>query len=88
MKKRNLFLIVPLMIILSINSLIYAHKEWVHQYIVKESYKFLEQELGDIPELKYYDLLGNCVQSGLIYTDRINISSLPAGFYTVRFYKD
>lgn len=54
MKKRNLFLIVALMIILSINSSIYAHKEWVHQYIVKESYKFLEQELGDIPELKYY----------------------------------
>ncbi|HOV93237.1 MAG TPA: YCF48-related protein [Candidatus Kapabacteria bacterium] len=39
-------------------------------------------------DYQIYDLLGNCVQSGLIYTDRINISSLPAGFYTVRFFKD
>jgi|GEM_PF-1758524 len=39
-------------------------------------------------DYQIYDLLGNCVQSGLIYTDRINISSLPAGFYTMRFFKD
>ncbi len=28
------------------NSSIFAHKEWVHQYIVWESYAFLEQELN------------------------------------------
>jgi len=39
-------------------------------------------------DYQIYDLLGNCVQSGLIDADKINISSLPAGFYTVRFYKD
>ena len=33
-----------------------------------------------------YDLLGNCIKSGLIELDRINISTLPAGFYTIRFY--
>jgi hypothetical protein len=39
-------------------------------------------------DYQIYDLLGNCVQSGLIDADRINIASLPAGFYTMRFYKD
>ncbi|MCE5304757.1 T9SS type A sorting domain-containing protein, partial [bacterium] len=34
-----------------------------------------------------YDLLGNCMQSGLIDSDNITIASLPTGIYTVRFFK-
>ena len=29
-----------------------AHKEWVHQYIVQEAYRFLEREVGEIPGIK------------------------------------
>lgn len=29
-----------------------AHKEWVHQYMVKEAYKLLELQVGVIPELR------------------------------------
>ena len=29
-----------------------AHKEWVHQYLVQEAYKFLEAEIGTVPCLK------------------------------------
>ena len=30
----------------------YAHKEWVHQYMVKQSYLFLESKIGTIPILR------------------------------------
>ncbi|MBP7215602.1 MAG: T9SS type A sorting domain-containing protein [Candidatus Kapabacteria bacterium] len=39
-------------------------------------------------EYQIYDLLGNCIQSGLIESDKINISQLSTGFYTVRFFND
>lgn len=42
MKKIVNFLITITLIFLCINSLVFAHKEWVHQYIVKEAYKFLD----------------------------------------------
>ncbi|TGE25958.1 T9SS type A sorting domain-containing protein [Hymenobacter aquaticus] len=29
-----------------------AHKEWVHQYMVKQSYLYLEQQIGAIPALR------------------------------------
>ncbi len=32
----------------------FIHKEHVHQYIVKEAYKLLEEEVGEIPILKSY----------------------------------
>lgn len=31
---------------------LFSHKEWVHQYIVKEAYKLLELEVGEIEVLK------------------------------------
>ncbi len=40
----------------------YSHKEWVHQHIVKEAYKFLENEIGEVTEIKNYlgaDFFGN-----------------------------
>ncbi|HPD32989.1 MAG TPA: T9SS type A sorting domain-containing protein [Bacteroidota bacterium] len=37
-------------------------------------------------QYQIYDILGNCVQSGMIESDKININQLSAGFYTVRFY--
>ena len=40
---------------------------------------------GGVWEYQIYDLLGNCVQRGIIESDKINISKLSTGFYTVRF---
>jgi len=37
-------------------------------------------------EYQIYDILGNCVQSGTIESNKINISQLSSGFYTVRFF--
>jgi hypothetical protein len=31
-----------------------AHKEWVHQYIVQEAYRYLEKQVGAIPTLRDY----------------------------------
>ncbi len=31
-----------------------AHKEWVHQYIVQEAYRYLEKQVGEIPVLRTY----------------------------------
>ncbi|HOV92589.1 MAG TPA: T9SS type A sorting domain-containing protein [Candidatus Kapabacteria bacterium] len=42
--------------------------------------------IGGEWEYQIYDLLGNCVQSGVIESDKINISQLSSGFYTVRFF--
>lgn len=39
-------------------------------------------------QYQIYDLLGNCVQSGLIDSEYINIASLPADFYMIRFFKE
>ena len=39
-------------------------------------------------EYRIFDLIGNCVQSGTVESDKININGLSAGFYTVRFFKD
>jgi|GEM_PF-1897435 len=46
---------------------------------------FLESIFG-IWLYQIYDILGNCVQNGIIETDKINISGLATGFYTVRFF--
>ncbi|HPD33728.1 MAG TPA: T9SS type A sorting domain-containing protein, partial [Candidatus Kapabacteria bacterium] len=35
-----------------------------------------------------YNMLGNCVQSGIINSEKINITSLPMGFYALRIYRD
>lgn len=32
----------------------FSHKEWVHQYICKEAYNFLENEFSEISEIKDY----------------------------------
>jgi len=37
-------------------------------------------------QYQIYDILGNCVQSGTIESDKININQLSTGFYTVRFF--
>lgn len=37
-------------------------------------------------QYQIYDILGNSVQEGMIESDKINISQLSAGFYTVRFF--
>ena len=39
-------------------------------------------------QYQIYDLLGSCVQSGMIETENINVAALPTGFYTVRFFKE
>ncbi|MFN8359810.1 MAG: T9SS type A sorting domain-containing protein [Candidatus Kapaibacterium sp.] len=31
-----------------------AHKEWVHQYIVQEAYRYLAKQVGEIPVLRTY----------------------------------
>jgi len=38
-------------------------------------------------EYQIYDVLGNCVQTGAIESNKINISNLSIGFYTIRFFK-
>jgi len=37
-------------------------------------------------QYQIYDILGNCVQSGVIESDKININQLSSGFYTMRFF--
>ncbi|MEN6294789.1 MAG: T9SS type A sorting domain-containing protein [Chloroherpetonaceae bacterium] len=39
-------------------------------------------------QYQIYDLLGSCVQSGLIDSENINVANLPTGFYTIRFIKE
>ncbi|MEN6295176.1 MAG: T9SS type A sorting domain-containing protein [Chloroherpetonaceae bacterium] len=39
-------------------------------------------------QYQIYDLLGSCFQTGLIDSENINVASLPAGFYTIRFFKE
>ncbi len=39
-----------LLFLISYNSL-FCHKEWVHEYILKESYKLIFNEYGNIPKL-------------------------------------
>lgn len=39
-------------------------------------------------EYQIYDLLGNCILSGLIDSESINVSALSTGFYTIRIYKE
>ena len=39
-------------------------------------------------QYQIYDLLGSCVQKGLIDSENINVASLPTGFYTIRFFKE
>lgn len=41
---KRIFLFVVLM--LSISTIVHAHKEWVHQYLVQQSYLYLEDQLG------------------------------------------
>jgi len=41
---------------------------------------------GVVWKYQIYDILGNCVQNGTIESDKINISRLSSGFYTVRFF--
>ena len=46
----------------------------------------LIDDAGGIWQYQIYDILGNCVQSGAIESDKININQLSSGFYTVRFF--
>ncbi len=39
-------------------------------------------------EYQIYDVLGNCVQTDIIKSDKINISRLSTGFYTIRFFNE
>lgn len=39
-------------------------------------------------DYQIYDLLGNNVQSGVIDSERINVSALSTGFYTIRIFKN
>ena len=52
MKTLKIFWVIYLLII---SKLTFAHKEWVHQYIVQQGYYFLESEYanscGDINDL-------------------------------------
>jgi len=41
---------------------------------------------GGVWQYQIYDILGNCVQNGTIESNKINISQLSSGFYTVRFF--
>ncbi|GAA3941520.1 T9SS type A sorting domain-containing protein [Hymenobacter algoricola] len=42
-------LLLALLVALGATNPLYAHKEWVHQHMVKEAYKFLENSVGPIP---------------------------------------
>lgn len=33
----------------------FAHKEWVHQYLAQEAYRYLEKKVGEIPTLRCID---------------------------------
>ncbi len=39
-------------------------------------------------QYQIYDLIGSCMQSGMIETENINVTSLPTGFYTIRFFNE
>jgi photosystem II stability/assembly factor-like uncharacterized protein len=39
-------------------------------------------------QYQIYDLLGSCVQSGMVDAENINVAALPTGFYTIRFFKE
>jgi len=55
--KKIIFLCLSIFII---QTTLFAHKEWVHQHIIWESYKFLKNQIGhDIPEF----------QNRMIYND-------------------
>ncbi len=49
MKKMIFLITVSLFIICS--SSIKAHKEWVHQYIIKQAYLLLQNQYGQMPSL-------------------------------------
>ena len=68
---------------------------------VKEDAKFSKPNIFPNPASDYinepaylgwqyqiYDLLGNCILSGLIDSESINVSALSTGFYTIRIYKE
>jgi hypothetical protein len=46
----------------------------------------LVEGAGGVWQYQIYDLLGNCVQSGMLESNKININRLSSGFYTVRFF--
>lgn len=45
---------ILLILILTGSSLIFAHKQNVHQYIVREAYKLLKSNIGEIPKMEQY----------------------------------
>jgi hypothetical protein len=53
--KRNLLLLLSTVICSSFGLVLpaNAHKEWVHQHMVKQAYQFLQNQIGDIPVLRY-----------------------------------
>ncbi|HPD33946.1 MAG TPA: T9SS type A sorting domain-containing protein [Candidatus Kapabacteria bacterium] len=46
----------------------------------------LVEGTGGVWQYQIYDILGNCVQSGTIESNKINIARLLTGFYTLRFF--
>ncbi len=63
--KKLIFTILSMIIFLSSTS--FAHKEWVHQYIVKQAYLLLENHYGKMPALfegYFKDINGNFYTSG------------------------
>lgn len=58
--KKLIFAILTTIIFLP--SVSFAHKEWVHQYIIKQAYLLLENQYGKMPSLfeSYFkDINGN-----------------------------
>lgn len=78
MKKINLILILMSLLI---NKKVLAHKEWVHQYITKQGYLFLEDQVGIIPDLK--DAIG-LTYHGVGDVNNPWLSTYPIGVGTWR----
>jgi len=54
-----------------------AHKEWVHQYIVQEAYRYLERQVGPIPTLRDYAGVTSSTIGGTNYFGSASASSRP-----------
>jgi len=63
-------------------SQLYPNPAWDYIYVNSP----LIDGAGGVWQYQIYDILGNCVQSGAIESEKININQLSSGFYTVRFF--
>ena len=55
---KEIFISIVILILLLSSSMTFAHREWVHQYIVGEGFRFLKNEynIGAVQKISQVDL--------------------------------